>query len=247
MKQLIMLLLLLTGLQLAAADASTETHWMEQTAVRLQLVKYGSNAERVVFLNVHENESTSVAAARQYLANRSGYFIAVQQNGTRNLSFVQKGTRFQFDPNRMFTKAGRIASLRLLNKKYIPSAEETVEEFSDRIISRVRNARLIIALHNNTNGKPLSAASYRNRYLNPAMDPDDFILTTEKRIYDQLRAKKVNTVWETTATSADDGSLAYYCSQKKIPYINVEAQIGHKAEQLRLLQVLTPIINQYAQ
>lgn len=236
---------MLLGLQVAAADASMETHWMEKTPVRLQLVKYGERPERVVFLNVHENEYTSIQAAGEYLETRDGYFIAVKQNGNRNLSFDIKGSKVQFDPNRMFTKTGRIANLRLLNRKFIPAAEEEVEEFSDKIISRVKNARIVVALHNNTNGKPLSVNSYRTRYLNPDMDPDDFVLTTEKAIFEQVKAKKINAVLETTASSPDDGSLAYFCSKKGIPYINVEAQVGHKSEQLRMLKALNSIINQY--
>ncbi len=245
MKQVILLGVMFFFIPLLAQETKTETYLLAETAVRLQLVKYGSDPEKSVFLNLHENESTSVLAAKEYLSGRNGYFIAVQQNGNRNISFHLKGTTFQFDPNRMFTKTGRITNLKLLNKKYTARAEETVEEFSDKIISRIRNARIVIAVHNNTNGKPLSATSYRNRYLNPAMDTDDFVLTTEKKIFDRLKAKKINTVWETTATSLDDGSLAYYCSQKKIPYINVEAQAGHKSEQVRMLKALTDIISNY--
>lgn len=245
MTKVLSILLLLIMLQANAQIVQTETFLLEKDIVRLELSEYGKSAGKIVYLNLHENETTSVLAAKDYLASRNGHLIVVKQSGNRNLSFTQKGMKLQFDPNRMFTKAGRISTLKLLNKKYFDAAEETVEEFSDKIISRIRNAKLVVALHNNTNGKPLSAASYKNRYLNPSMDPDDFILTTEKSIYDQLKAKKINTVWETTSTSVDDGSLAYYCSKKNIPYVNVEAQHGHRSQQLKMLNALTSIINQY--
>ncbi len=245
MHKIILTTLLLLVLQAKAQNTRTETYLLEKTSVSLQLTEYGKEPQKVIYLNLHENETTSVLAAKDYLSTKNGYLIAVKQSGNRNLTFTQKGMKFQFDPNRMFTKPGRISTLKLLNKKYLDAAEETVEEFSDKIISRIRNARLVVALHNNTNGKPLSANSYKNRYINPAMDADDFILTTEKSIYEQLKAKKINTVWETTSTSIDDGSLAYYCSQKNIPYVNVEAQHGHRSQQLKLLNALTSIINQY--
>jgi hypothetical protein len=245
MTKVLVIFLLLIVLQVNAQIVKTESLLLEKTPVQLQLSDYGEIRGKVVYLNLHENETTSVLAAKDYLATRNGHLIVVKQKGNRNLSFTQKGMTFQFDPNRMFTKAGRISTLKLLNKKYVNAAEETVEEFSDKIISRIRNAQLVVALHNNTNGKPLSAASYKNRYLNPSMDTDDFILTTEKSIYDQLKAKKINTVWETTSTSVDDGSLAYYCSKKNIPYVNVEAQHGHRSQQLKLLNALTSIINNY--
>ena len=247
MKQWILMISLAGFLPLFANETATETVWLERTAVRLQLVKYGTGGEDALFLNLHENESTSVIAAKDYLKNRNGYFMAIKHNGNRNLSFVLKGTRYQFDPNRMFTKEGRIANLKLLNKKYTNAAEETVEEFSDKIISKVKDAKIVIALHNNTNGKPLSVNSYEHRYVNPSMDTDDFVLTTEKAIFEKLKAKKINTVWETTSSSSDDGSLAYYCSKKNIPYINVEAQAGHRWQQLKMLNALTDIITNYTE
>jgi len=245
MKKVLLILLLIIVLHVNAQIVKTESLLLEKTSVSLQLSEYGKSSGQIVYLNLHENETTSVLAAKDYLSTRNGQLIVVKQKGNRNLHFTQKGTVFQFDPNRMFTKAGRVSTLKLLNKKFISAAEETVEEFSDKIIARIRNAKLVIALHNNTNGQPLSAASYRNRYLNPSMDPDDFILTTQKSIYEQLKAKKINTVWETTSTSIDDGSLAYYCSKKNIPYVNVEAQHGHRSQQLKLLNALTSIINNY--
>src|SRR5687768_7782479 len=137
MKKVLLILLLLIVLQVNAQIVKTESLLLEKTPVQLQLSDYGPNPGKVVYLNLHENEMTSVLAAKDYLATRNGHLIVVKQKGNRNLSFTQKGFTFQFDPNRMFTKAGRISTLKLLNKKYINAAEETVEEFSDKIISRI--------------------------------------------------------------------------------------------------------------
>jgi hypothetical protein len=60
-----------------------------------------------------------------------------------------------------------------------------------------------------------------------------------------LKKKKINAVLQTHKTSTDDGSLAIYCSKKKIPYINIEAQQGHLEEQMDMLNALTGIIQQY--
>ena len=245
MNRFMLILVILFALPLLALESKTETHWLEKTAVKIELTQYGSDGHMALYVNLHENESTSIAAVKDYLANRNGHFVALKQNGTRNISFVYRGTRYQFDPNRMFTRDGRIASLRLLNKNYVSKTEEIVEEFSDKIISRVKNAKIVVALHNNTNGRPLTVKNYQNRYVNPKMDTDDFIITTEKAIFDRLKAKNINVAWETTATSIDDGSLAYFCSKKDIPYVNVEAQSGHKTQQLRMLNALTDIINGY--
>ncbi|HEX6915928.1 MAG TPA: hypothetical protein VF145_11840 [Chitinophagaceae bacterium] len=247
MKQTIRTVLMLGLLPLFSFVTTIETHMLEETPVQIRLVTYGSNPESLVFLNLHENERTSVEAAKDFLESRSGTFVSVQQNGNRNIAFTLKNTAYVFDPNRMFTKTGRIRNLKMLNKNYSSAAEETVEEFSDKLISKFRQASLVVALHNNTNGKPLSVHSYRVKYVVPGMDPDDFVLTTEKSIFERLKAKRVNAVLETTGTSIDDGSLAYYCSKKNLPYINVEAQAGHQAEQLKMLKALDDIIELYAE
>lgn len=245
MKQLLIIIALICFLPLLAQETVTTTYYLGQSQVNIQLVKYGKKESGIVFVNLHENESTGIAATQQYLQKRNGYFISINQNRERYISFEYDGKNYRFDPNRMFTKTGRIADLKLLNKQYTDDAEEIVEEFSNKIIAHIKNAKIVIAVHNNIDGKPLSVNSYRNRYVNRKMDADDFILTTEESIFRKLKAKKINTVLETTSTSTDDGSLSWYCSQKNIPYINVEAQAGHRSEQLRMLNALTSIITNY--
>jgi hypothetical protein len=39
-----------------------------------------------------------------------------------------------------------------------------------------------------------------------------------------------------SANAIDDGSLSIYCQKNKLPYINIEAQHGQKAEQIKMLQ-----------
>lgn len=246
MKHLCIIISLLFFIPLFAQESDTETYWLGKTAVKINVSKYGTAGTDILFLNLHENETTSITVVKEYLTDKNGVFVSVKQNGKRNLEFYLKKTKYKFDPNRMFTKDGRIANLKLLNKKYSSKAEEKVEEFSDKIIRRVKDAKLVIALHNNTNGKPLSVNSYEKKYVNPEMDTDDFVLTTDDEIFKQLKEKKINTVLETTSTSKDDGSLAYFCSKKGIAYINVEAQLGHSSEQMRMLNALTDIIANYS-
>jgi hypothetical protein len=78
------------------------------------------------------------------------------------------------------------------------------------------------------------------------MDADDFVLTTDEKIFNHLKSKNINAVLQSHKVTTDDGSLSIYCSKKKIPYINIEAQHGHTAEQLRMLNALTSIINEYS-
>lgn len=224
-------------------QVETDTSKIGTTTVNIQTTEYGSS--KAVFLSVHSNETTSVEATNEYLSGKEGKLIELKHDTTRLIKFNYKGKIIQFDPNRMFTKTGRLANLNLLNGKTPKGTEDEVEDFAEDVIRKIKKASILIAVHNNTEGKPLSVNSFKEKYVNRNMDADDFILTTEKKIYDQLKKKKINAVLQTVNTSSDDGSLAIYCSKKKIPYINIEAQQGHKEQQLQMLNALTEIINQY--
>ncbi len=224
-------------------QVSTKDLKIGNTTVSIQTTDYGST--KAIFINVHSNETTSVEATTDYLQDKSGTLIELKHDTTRLISFEFKGRMIQFDPNRIFTKKGRVTNLRLLNGKTPAGTEDEVDDFAEEVIDKIKKARIIIAVHNNTDGRPLSVNSFKEKYVNRDMDADDFILTTEKKIFDQLKKKKINAVLQTVKTSTDDGSLAIYCSKKKIPYINIEAQEGHKTEQLKMLNALTEIINQY--
>ena len=59
------------------------------------------------FINLHENENTSVVAAKTLIYQKGGGSIVfLQHGGTRNLYFTYKGVNYSIDPNRMFTYPG---------------------------------------------------------------------------------------------------------------------------------------------
>ncbi len=226
----------------------TENVQLGSTTIMLKTHTYNPAKAKAVFLNLHENESTSVQATRQYMAANGGTMVTVNHTGERNVNFRYKGKSYNFDPNRIFSKKGRVATLKSLSKSYTNAAEDVAENFAEAIEDKIEDAKIIIAIHNNTEGN-LSVKSYVNSkattYVNPKQDPDDFVLTTDRRIFDHLRSKKINAVLQSHKVTSDDGSLSIYCSKKNIPYINIEAQHGHTAEQVRMLNALTSIINEY--
>jgi hypothetical protein len=243
MKRLLIFLLFISP-TLFAQQASMDTIWLSNTAIPLQKTLYGSGSE-VVFINVHANETTSVAAAGEYLKDKSGLLVALMHDTTRLITFYHTNRLIQFDPNRIFSKRGRLANLKLLNRNLPVSAEKLLARFAGSLTETFQHAKIIIAMHNNTDGKPLSVKSFKQVYINPEMDSDDFILTTEKTIFNELKKKRINAVLQTQKTSIDDGSLSIYCDKKKIPYVNIEAQQGHIDEQVMMLNALTSIIEKY--
>ncbi len=117
---------------------------------------------RVLFINLHDNESTSVKAAEQYLNEIGGRIINIENNGERFINFRHKDQYFSFDPNRIFSPAGIDSTIKLLSSCYDPGAAKEVSKFATTLAAQyIDSSNLIISLHNNMDSS-LSVISYRN-------------------------------------------------------------------------------------
>lgn len=240
-------------IHIAAAQTVVKDCIIGETTVRLQQETFSWQQKGIYFLNLHSNETTSIEAAEEYLANQSGSLLQLMHDEGRYISFKLGEGDYKIDPNRIFTLHGRMETLKK-NATYTLAAEKETAKLADSILSFLANPTLMIAMHNNTDGD-FSIKSYGKGktesinaaavYINPLMDMDDFVYTTELRIYRYLKLKKINVVLQKTKGFKDDGSLGVYCGFKHIPYINVEAQEGHKEEQLQMLYALTEIVAYY--
>jgi len=210
--------------------------------VRLTVETFGAGGLR--FLNLHENESTSVLAARDVLKSLPGTLITVHNKGTRLISFTLDGQTFTFDPNRIFTDAGIERSLRKYGP-YSPSAHHQIAILRGAILEMLEDqaSPLVIALHNNTPGdysileylpSGSEAQSAKEVFVNPALSPDDFFLVTAPALFAKLRSAKFNVVLQ-SETPVDDGSLSVWFQQQHRPYANVEALPTHQAVQRSML------------
>jgi hypothetical protein len=203
----------------------------------------------VIFLNLHEDESTSVQACRSFLINNNGTLIRLHQHGERLIVFSMKGKLYRFDPNRIFTPKGRKATLKYFGN-YDRAAAKKLKGFANAILKKLRRAKLVVALHNNTEGAPLSILDYVDKKgykvnVNNSIDADDFFLTTRKKIFKYLKSKNMNVTWELFHKTKDDGSLSIYSNKNQLPYVNIEAQHGHEPEQLLMLGVLKGVMKKY--
>jgi len=207
----------------------------------------------IVFVNLHENEQTSVNAAKKFLMKEGGIMIRLQQSGNRNIGFRFNNKNYVFDPNRIFTAAGRKDNLNKLSF-YDNKADSMLQAFANEILQPLSQYKLIVALHNNTNnnfsinsfkkgGK--EAKNAKKVYTNAAMDADDFVLTTEAAVYNFLKQQQINVVLQNNEACDDDGSLSVYCGRNNIPYINIEAEIGHEAVQEKIISLLAPLFKVY--
>ena len=218
---------------------------------------YGKSDSDIVFVNVHENESTSVQAAKQVLDTAKKYCLTqLQHRGIRFVTFSFKGKTFTIDPNRIYTSKGALASLKKNSRNYKDGIFAEVLKSVNLLTANytatyINHKKLVVALHNNTNGEPLSIITYKSGneaknaaevYMNLQQDPDDFFLTTEKQIFDFLKLKGFNVALQNNENVLDDGSLSVYAAKKKIPYINIEAQEHHVAEQKKMMEAVLDYI-----
>lgn len=248
------------------ASLTTVAHAGDATAVRSFAVgdaridvltttfPAASEPVRVALVSVHDDEDTAVEAAGDVLRDRGGRLLELRHTGAREIAFTLGGTRHRIDPNRIFTPAGRRATLEALSAWSQP-ADDVVAAFADELLSTlaVDDADLVVAIHNNTPDR-YTAATYApggslaadaaRVHLRPGGDPDDFFFVTDAAIFSALADRGHSVILQNEATVADDGSLSVWCGRMGIPYVNVEAEHGHRAEQTAMLRDLLDAVGE---
>ena len=217
---------------------------------------------RLRYLNLHENEQTSVEAASALLQHQPGTLIELRAGGGRLVTFRAGWRPYAFDPNRIFTNAGLRATLRQHGSD-TPLARAAVQDLRDAVLALLADVAAlpdtpdtpdtpdlpVVALHNNGAGRysvqayAAGGAHARDAQavtVNPALSPQDFFLVTRRSLFDGLRASGFNVVLQ-SEHPADDGSLAVWFQQHGRAYVNVEALHGHRQEQQRMLAAVAAL------
>ena len=199
---------------------------------------------------LHDDENTAVEAGLEFLRNQGGRLVEVRAQGERRVAFSFDGREFSVDPNRVFTAAG---ARRTLDPEAGEGAVAVARLLGDALVGIYGADSTIITLHNNTPGQ-YSARSYLpgGRYasdaaqvhLVPHADPDDFFFVTDATLYSALAAGDFNVVLQ-DSSATDDGSLSVWAAQQGRAYVNVEAEHGHRAEQVRMLRYLAETLARY--
>jgi len=230
---------------LSVASVTTEavaadTYMVGETPVKIVTTRFGTGGHTLVAL--HENESTSVSAAKAVLRTKGGVLVELKHGGGRNLRFRHKGKTYTVDPNRIFTDAG---IRKALAGNYSEDGHQAVKGLANAILSRLSRS-VIVSLHNNTNGAySIQSYSPGGQYARDATalhivnanDPDNFFFVTSIRLFNALKGRGFSVALQSSA-GTDDGSLSVYCLRQGIPYVNVEAQNGHVSEQKRMIDAL---------
>ena len=205
-----------------------------------------NNAGNVLFFNMHDNENVAVAAGRHYVNTYGGRMIDVRGNSQRYQSVTTGSQTTQFDPNRIFTDAGR--SSQAGGNSVVAGV---LQSFASALIEdyNLDYVDYLVALHNTVNyninmygSDGRYAADASGVYINPSRDPHNFFFVTDKNAFDFFSGAGHNVVLQNPHIARDDGSLSYWAAQNGVNYINIEAQHmangDHLAQQIEMLDVL---------
>lgn len=210
----------------------------------LNIVEHTVNSKpQMMFLNLHENESTSIEALKIIADSIPIDYIYLEHGGERRVGFSNEEKQYSIDPNRIYTETGRKATLDE-NDQLDEFSLQTSLNLAEQICSKFRKGKAIISVHNNTEDE-YSILSYlpdggeaQNTgllFINDAADPDDFIYTTDSLVYEAAKRDCINVILQSEDNFVDDGSLSVYCELNNIQYVNVETEHGHLTEQIRLI------------
>ena len=220
------------------------------TQVAVQVSQFGDR-KNVVMLNLHDDEITSVEAARNVLEQSGGILVNINNNYERLVSFTLRGKTYQFDPNRMFSRIGIMADLVKQNKICNQAAVRAIEGFARFVLSKIPRTSTLIALHNNDHNN-FSIYSYQKDellkkdvqalYSNESHDVDNFFLTTDRKLYNLLRESQYNVILQ-HKKAVDDGSLSVFFGRRNKSYVNVEAETGQLKQQEQMIGRVVAWIN----
>ncbi|MFT6282820.1 MAG: hypothetical protein ACJA0U_002958 [Salibacteraceae bacterium] len=209
--------------------------------------------ECVIFVNLHENEQTSIDALKKYSQDTLLTYTYLEHGGERRISFTIGNEKYNFDPNRIFTKKGRKRTLKD-GGNHSNKANKQVEKFATNFLWSISESYAIVSVHNNTDSN-YSILSYMpsgseskntdSLFINPEMDPDDFIYTTNLAFYQTMVKHKVSVILQDNKKFVNDGSLSVYCA-KRLCYVNIETEHGHLDKQLELLKLVHKVLGEQA-
>ncbi|HMT74637.1 MAG TPA: hypothetical protein PKA77_11255 [Chitinophagaceae bacterium] len=258
---LVMLGTQLYGQPLNDSIAPVETRKLSPAIQKLQLnvgpkkvpvtiYKFG-DVNDVVCFNMHDNEFTSVEAAKQVLSERGGLIIKIENKKQRFINFKLNNKTYTFDANRIFSREGIEQTLRDRGR-YSPAAAVEVETFAQKLLSLIPDtASCVVALHNNFDGD-FSIKSYTNGgsrqadakdvYEDSLQDADDIALTTDSILFRKMAGFGYNSILQDNINVKKDGSLSVHYGEKGRRYINIETEHGSVQKYVEMLAKLYDIL-----
>jgi hypothetical protein len=234
------------------AGEKTILYKLGEGILPIRILQYG-DLKNIVCINLHDNETTSVEAARSVLELKGGTLIKIENNKQRVVHFKLRGITYGFDPNGIFSKAGIEKTLKE-NSSTNALAIQEIEKFAQRLLQLIPgNTSCMVALHNNTDDD-YSVTTYLSGnerqhdakavYRASMQDVDDIVFTTDSLLYIKMADNGYNSIWQDNVNVRKDGSLSVYCGEKGKRYINIETEHGKFDQYAEMLGKLLAILSE---
>jgi len=190
------------------------------------------------YLQIHGDEQTARQVLTEHIETHPGIAFMIEGH-TRDVQ-IESG---KLDPNRMFSRPGAELNLRTLNPNWTPEqmvdALDLLDAGREHLLSAFfpGGGRLLIALHNNTEGYsvenelPIS----EQMSLRQPNDPHAFFLCTDPDDYRVLSGSPYNVVLQQFVPAPDDGSLSRRAAARFQRYVNLEVRLGDAEKQQQML------------
>lgn len=221
---------------LLAGCAKNQSVQLGDNTVVIRQERYGQGK---TFVHVHHNETTALAAARHVAKNDGGTVLTLVHPGGRNVVFYLDHTRYEFDPNRIFSNHGIKKTLSQYGP-YSKAAHLEVKKLAEKLITLIPSGR-VIAVHNNQeysikNYLPGGDAANDAKalYINPHSYYRNFYVVTQEYDFKRLKKGRLNGVLQ-SPDAKDDGSLSVFLAHQN--YLNVEAGYGELKAQIAMLRM----------
>lgn len=207
-------------------------------------VEQGKGKSKRRYMHIHGNETTAREVLREHVKQHAGSYFFISSD-KRNVPVGD----CMIDPNRMFTEAGAKKSLDRWNSGKTPTqidaAMALLRKDRDAFLKAVLPPKggVYIAMHNNSEGYSMKdeiAISDAVHEPEPA-SPRDFMLATNQKDFDLIRKGPFNAVLQKTLRN-DDGSFSVLALTRGIRYVNIEAALGNRDKQVRMLEFLEQVL-----
>jgi hypothetical protein len=202
-----------------------------------------------MFVSLHNNESNVADAARRFVFTQGGSLLEVLNDNQRNIDFTLFEKEVSVDPNNIFTPRGRNQDLSA-NKKTDMIIAHQLDGFAQFILGELPHDKVIVSVHSNANGDYTINDYGKNgdkerdawmMHRNPALDENNFFVTTSRDLFNLLKERNVNVVLQ-SIRSKDDGSLGVFCGRTHRDYIGIETRMGDDQEQAKMVQLVHEIL-----
>lgn len=214
--------------------------WRKRTlaiaGMRFKIERHGRSRRR--YLWIHGDERTARDVLLRHL------------KGTRGTAFLTTSVARHFaltggriDPNRMFSREGAAANLKMLNpgwrSEQVAAVLNRLDRERERFVRSILppSGGLLIAMHNNRRGYSVKdEVPLSDRVsLNDPEHPNNFMLATDASDFERLARSPFNVVLQNVAPKTDDGSLSRLMAKRGVRYVNIEAYAGESERQREML------------